>query len=154
MLLKMTPLSLQTLSGGSALPYLYAPDRIRKGGSRQMTAFTANPTTEERVFAILESAAASGQRCPTNPQIAEYLAKSGCRVGYTSVPAFVKKLTKHGQIEVRVYGSNWREVKICVGPSAGKTTMAPPHGGQPYLVLSAAGRTPRRSREDVLSGLF
>jgi hypothetical protein len=119
-----------------------------------MNASTASPIIEQKLFAILEGAAASGQRCPTNPQIADSLSKGGYQIGYTSVPAFMKKLTNQGRIEVRVYGNNWREVRICIGPNSGKATMPPPHGGQPHLILTAAGRIPRRSREKVLSGLF
>jgi hypothetical protein len=70
------------------------------------------------------------------------------------------KLTRKGEIVVRVYGTNWRDVTICTGLHADKTTEPPPHGGKPHTILSAAGRTDvSRSkgtpdRSDVLSRII
>jgi hypothetical protein len=52
----------------------------------------------------------------------------------------MKVLTRQGRIVVRIYGKNWRDVTICTGPNAEKTTMPPPHGGEPYMVINATGR--------------
>jgi hypothetical protein len=107
---------------------------------------------EEKIFALLQEAAVEGQRCPTNPQIAEHLSESGIKVAGTSIPGFLKSLILAGRIVVRVYARNWRGVTICSGSHAGKTTQPPPHGGKPHLILTADGRTGRTAstRERIL----
>jgi hypothetical protein len=92
------------------------------------------------VFDQLQEAAAEGKRCPTNHQIAERLAWRGLQIAPTSVPSVMKKLTSQGLIIVRIYGANWRDVIICSGPHSEKTTLPPPHGGKPHIVLRATGR--------------
>jgi hypothetical protein len=97
--------------------------------------------TEDLVFALLQRAAEAGHRCPTNPQIAAHLSQGEFQISATSVPKIMGKLARQGQIVVRVYGKNWRDVTICTGPHSEKTTMAPPHGGKPHTVITATGRT-------------
>jgi hypothetical protein len=100
-----------------------------------------NSFAEDLVFAMLQKAAASGCRCPTNPEIAAYLSEHGCQIAATTIPSVMKNLTRQGRVVVRLYGKNWRAVTICTGTNTDKTTMTPPHGGEPYLVITATGRT-------------
>lgn len=97
------------------------------------------------VFGVLERAAVEGRRCPTNPEIAECLQKSGLRAAAGSIPGVLRTLVREGRIIVRVYGGNWRDVVIAAGPHAGKSTKGPPHGGKPYSVIDAVERTKRDS---------
>lgn len=100
-------------------------------------------TREDRVFALLETAAREGHRCPTNPELAAALSSQGDPIASSSVPKIIGRLVRGGRIIVRVYGHNWRDVVIQSGRHAGKTTMAPPSGGEPYIVIDAAERTKR-----------
>jgi hypothetical protein len=100
-------------------------------------------TKDDYVLAALEAAAAAGERCPTNIQLATYLNKRGFeRAAGSSIPGIVGRLVKQGRIVVRIYGNNYRDVTICVGEHAGRTTQPPAHGGPPYLMLDAQGRHP------------
>src|SRR5260370_13330253 len=92
---------------------------------------------QTRVFDLLEEAASKGLRCPTNPDIAAYLSERGFRTAASAVPAIVRLLTREGRLTVRVYGNNWRDVTICSGPHAGKTSIPPPHRANPYLVIDS-----------------
>jgi hypothetical protein len=117
-------------------------------------------TREERVFALLEAAARAGHRCPTNPELAADLSSHGVPIASSSVPKIFGRLVREGRIVVRVYGHNWRDIVIQSGRYAGKATMAPPLGGEPYIVIDAAERTKRdatsqrkrRSRSSKASG--
>jgi hypothetical protein len=100
-------------------------------------------TRDDRVFALLEAAARAGHRCPTNPELAAFLSSHGDPIAPSSVPKIIGRLVKGGRIIVRIYGHNWRDVVIQTGRHASKTTMAPPSGGQPYIVIDAAERTKR-----------
>lgn len=101
----------------------------------------------DRVFALLEQAAAKEARCPTNPDVAAHLREHGLpKTAPSSIPSITTKLVAQSQIVVRIYGNNWRVVTICTGPHAGKATMPPPHGGEPHTVLDAAELAKRRSR--------
>lgn len=80
----------------------------------------------ETVFKMVEEAAATGKRCPTNyewPVNAKRL----------------RDLEKEGKLRTVIYGRYWRVAEILVGPHAGKKTAMPSHGGMPY-VLSQKGR--------------
>jgi hypothetical protein len=101
---------------------------------------------DEHIFSILEEAAASGMRCPTNPTIADHLAKKGFPVAATTIPSILRRLIRDGRIIIRVYGGNWRDVTLCTGAEAGKSTLPPPHGGNPYTILDAAERARRDRR--------
>lgn len=100
-------------------------------------------TREDKVFALLEAAARTGRRCPTNPELAAALSSQGDPIAPSSVPKIIGRLVRGGRIIVRVYGHNWRDVVIQTGRHASKTTMAPPSGGQPYIVIDAAERMKR-----------
>ena len=110
------------------------------GPRRSATKKPLPSSAENEVFEVLQKAAAAGQRCPTNPQIAEHLKHRELRSSSIAIASILKSLTRQGKIIVRVYGKNWRDVKICAGPFSGKTTMAPSHGGKPHLIFDSGGR--------------
>jgi hypothetical protein len=100
-------------------------------------------TKDDYVFSALEEAAAAGERCPTNIQLATFLNQRGFeRAAGSSIPQIVGRLAKQGRVVVRIYGKNYRDVLICTGEHAGRITQPPPHGGAPYLMLDAQGRRP------------
>lgn len=100
---------------------------------------------EARVYALVERAARNGRRCPTNAEIAAELNKAGLTkaVSPGSIPGVFRQLIRRGQITVRIYGNNWRDVVILEGPHAGKVTLPPPHGGKPHIVIDQAERERR-----------
>jgi hypothetical protein len=55
-------------------------------------------------------------------------------------------LVRQGRIVIRVYGGNWRDVLICAGRQAGKSTAPAPHGGRPHIVIDATERARRDSQ--------
>ncbi len=74
-------------------------------------------------FAVLEKAAAAGDRCP--------MAKTD---GLTST--LTSALARAGKIRIDVYAHNWRVVTILVGPHAGKSTLGAPNPHwRPYLTI-------------------
>lgn len=89
-------------------------------------------TTAEKVFQMLEQAAATGARCPMREQFGNV----------SSAPA-LKALARAGKIRVEIFIYNFRRVVILDGPHKGKATADPPlHGGKapkPYLVSDAGG---------------
>jgi hypothetical protein len=95
------------------------------------------------IFTLLEEAAAKGQRCPTNPELAAELGKQGIPSAAQSMPSNVKLLTTQGRIAVQIYGNNWREVIILSGTHKGKKTLPPKHGGEPYIVIDKTGTKKR-----------
>ena len=101
---------------------------------------------DERVFSLLEKAAAAGERCPTNAAIAVQIRDCGFRIAAGSIPTIMRRLTRQGRIIVRVYGNNWRGITICTGPHANKSTLEPPHGGKPHLIIDLAERAERDER--------
>lgn len=81
-------------------------------------------------FALLEEAAARGDRCPQS------------RPHGPIVSGVITALARAGKIRSEVYVHNWRVVEILVGPHAGKRTAPEPtrHGtGKPYKVTDASG---------------
>lgn len=70
-----------------------------------------------------EIAAANG-RCPANAEI-----------GHGVIPA----LAAAGQVEVELYGRNFRRVKLLTGPHAGAMTASPPAGWRPYAIIDRNG---------------
>jgi hypothetical protein len=97
------------------------------------------------VFDTLVKAAREGRRCPTNFEIAEAVTSlSGGRPRAASgMPAVIQQLVRDGYVTVRVYGANFREVLIHQGPEAGKSTLPPSHGKQPYRVIDKMERERR-----------
>jgi hypothetical protein len=98
---------------------------------------------EDLIFGLVEKAAAERRRCPTNPEIAEFLRTQGFPAAFSSVPKMIGRLVKAGRMIVRVYGHNWRDITICTGHQAGKATIGPPNGGDPYILIDEAGRAKR-----------
>lgn len=94
---------------------------------------TAPPT--DLVFGLLEAAATTGARCPTNAAICDVLQAQGVMIAAGTVPGIISALAKERRIEVRLYGHNWREVVIQSGPRAGQATQGPPGGGCPWRVI-------------------
>lgn len=96
---------------------------------------------QDFVFSLLEQAAAAGERCPTNIQLASLLKRGGFgRAAASSMPQIVGSLVKQGLVVVRIYGRNYRDVLICSGEQRGLATRSPPHGGVPYVILDVKGR--------------
>lgn len=89
----------------------------------------------DRVFGLLEEAAASSARCPTNAAIALSLQTMGMKISPGTVTGLISQLAKDARIEVRVYARLWREVVIRSGRRAGRSTQAPPGGGKPWRVI-------------------
>ncbi len=99
---------------------------------------------EDCVYSLIERAAIEGRRCATNSEIAAHLRKHGFRANSaSSIPNIMRRLTRHGRIIVRIYGHNWRDVVICEGPHADKSTMPPKHGGRPHTIIDLAERAKR-----------
>jgi hypothetical protein len=73
---------------------------------------------------LIEEAACKGERCPTHKQ--EPLFRSG---------PLMRELTSKGYIRVELYGKQFRQVTVLVGPNAGKQTAPPPRPGKPYKVI-------------------
>lgn len=79
----------------------------------------------DREFALLESAAANGERCPQ------------------SIPhgplnsAVTGALARAGRIRIEIFAHNWRVVTLMDGPHKGKQTMPTPHKGsrRPYKII-------------------
>jgi hypothetical protein len=92
-------------------------------------------TKAERVYAVLQTAATRGARCPTNEAIAQHLCSESIAVSAGSVPGLVSQLARDGRIVVRLYGHNWREVMICEGRHKGKQTLPPLIAGKPWRVI-------------------
>lgn len=67
----------------------------------------------EEAFALLENAAAHGERCPMNDQLPS---------GHWIMPA----LARAGWIRTEIYTANFRVVTILRGEHAGKKTAPPP----------------------------
>jgi hypothetical protein len=76
-------------------------------------------------FAILESVAAEGKRCPQNHPDGPIKT------------ATYSTLARAGRIRVEIYAHNWRVVTIMEGPHKGKSTARSPHRGssKPYKVI-------------------
>ncbi len=100
-------------------------------------------TRHDRLFSLLEAAAAEGRRCPTNSDLAAALSSFGLPTAPSSVPKIMARLIRDGCIIVRIYGHNWRDVIVQSGQYVNRATMAPPSGWQPYIVIDAAERTKR-----------
>jgi hypothetical protein len=107
---------------------------------------TAIETSMPHVLAIVEKAAANGERCPTNPEIATRLQDQGIALRPSSIPNVLRELTRAGQIVTYVYGKNYRAIKICIGPQAGKSTAPPAHDSPPYIIIDANERNKRDSK--------
>lgn len=86
---------------------------------------------KERVFALIEAAALSGQRCPPT---AGPDAHPDMRAGLLS------ELAREGRVRIEISGLNWRTVTITQGPHAGKHTRRDPSGRSIYQVIDKNGR--------------
>lgn len=76
--------------------------------------------TPEEAFALIEAAAAKGERCPMNKPFGPIKIKN------------FRSLTASGMIDPVIYGHGWRVVTILVGQHRGKHTMLDPRGGAPH----------------------
>jgi hypothetical protein len=86
-------------------------------------AYRKHNVTLAEAFAMLEKAAASGERCPESRT-------NGMTSQLTSA------LARSGQIKIDVYPHNFRVVTILSGPHAGKSTAPPPNKNwRPYLTI-------------------
>ena len=65
-------------------------------------------------FTMIERAALSGERCPTQPQMTAV-------IGFDPSPA-IRMLREQRRIRVWIGGRNWRTVEILKGPAAGRFT--------------------------------
>jgi hypothetical protein len=99
----------------------------------------------ECLFRMLERAAANDEPCPTNPQIAAELQKHGYRVRPGSISSPLQDLVRQGRIVIRLYGGNFRQIVICTGETAGKSTKGPSRRQNPYAIIDAAERARRDS---------
>lgn len=85
----------------------------------------------ERMFTVLEAAAAAGERCPMREQL-----------GTGAAPS-LRTLARAGKIRIEIFNLNFRRITILVGPHAGKATADPPlYNGKrpkPYMVSDANG---------------
>lgn len=85
----------------------------------------------ERTFAILEAAAATGERCP--------LSREHHVNGVDS--QYVRALARAGRIFIEISSSNWRRVTILIGAHKGKSTAANPDPkARVYQTIGAEGR--------------
>lgn len=85
----------------------------------------------ERTFAILEAAAAAGERCP--------LARERSVNGIDST--YVTALARAGRIFVEISSRNWRRVTILTGAHKGKSTAPNPDPhARVYQTVGAEGR--------------
>jgi hypothetical protein len=80
----------------------------------------------ERAFALIEEAAAKGERCPQNDQLGNY--------------GLVPELARRGRIKIEVFAHNWRVATILTGPHAGKHTLLHKGKSPPYVVIDHNGR--------------
>lgn len=79
----------------------------------------------DREFALLESAAANGERCPQS-------------VPHGPLNSSVTgALARSGRIRIEIFAHNWRVVTLLDGPHKGKQTMPTPHKGsrRPYKTI-------------------
>lgn len=84
--------------------------------------------TSDEAFAVLEHAAATGERCPMNKTRGFW-------------KTMISSLAHAGKIRIEVFSRNWRVVTILEGPQRGKATAAPPFKTNgPYLTIDAEGR--------------
>lgn len=93
-----------------------------------------------QLLKLIEEAVLHKRRCPKNQELAEQLSRQGISVAGQTIPGLMRKLVQEGRLVVRIYGNNWRDIEICEGPLAGRTTLPPPHGGKPHTVLDRGGR--------------
>lgn len=95
----------------------------------------------ERNFALLEAAAAVGERCPQSRPF-----------GPLDAPA-AGQLARAGRIRVEIFAHNWRVVTIMEGPQRGKATAPSPHPGRgkPYKVIEKDNAPPPSERQQPWS---
>lgn len=94
----------------------------------------AHRFTSEEAFALIESAAAAGERCP----------QSGI-YGHSALTSTVTTaLANAGRIRIEIYAWNFRVAEILTGPHAGKRTAASPTGQKPWKIIDANGTRTRR----------
>jgi hypothetical protein len=83
-------------------------------------------TTLKDAYAILETFALEGKRCPENDTY-------GIPHGY--IPA----LARAGWIRILISGRNYRQVVLLKGPNAGKATAPNPGGMHDWKVVDSTG---------------
>ena len=84
-----------------------------------------DPARLDAALRTLERVAAANGRCPGNEEIGH---------------GIIAALAAAGQIEVEIYGRNFRRVKLLAGPHAGATTKAPPRATwRPYAITDRNG---------------
>lgn len=82
-------------------------------------------------LAILERAAAAGERCPVS---------SGPDASANVPSAHVSALAKAGRISVEISSRNWRQITILTGPNANKATAPnPDKHARVYQTIDAGG---------------
>lgn len=85
----------------------------------------------DKAFAILESAAVAGKRCP---QRGEH--------GLSSTDT--TSLAHAGRIFVEIFAWNFRSITILTGPHAGKMTAPAPQGQRAWKTIDVNGTHTRR----------
>lgn len=85
----------------------------------------------ERTFAVLEAAAAAGERCPLSREHSA----NGVHTQY------VRALAKAGRIFIEISSCNWRRVTILTGAHKGKSTAPNPDPkAHVYQTIGVEGR--------------
>jgi hypothetical protein len=86
----------------------------------------------EKCLAIVEAAAAAGERCPRNNSFVR--------------TELIEQLARDGHLLCTVYGDGWRVVEILTGAHAGAKTLPAPKSRKPWRVYSECGCTVDRWR--------
>lgn len=90
--------------------------------------------SSDDAFALLQSAAIAGDRCP----------QAGIH-GFSSLTSAVTTALAHaGRIRIEIYAWNFRVIEILTGPHAGKRTAPGPNGQKPWKIIDANGTRTRR----------
>lgn len=98
--------------------------------------------TIDEVFAVLETAAVKGERCP----VSQWQENAGPPPSDLISSSSVTALARQGRILVEVSGRCWRTVTILTGPHAGKKTMPDPRGGAVWQTIGLT--TTKRTHAD------
>jgi hypothetical protein len=95
----------------------------------------------DEVFALIEAAAAKGERCPQ--------ARPHGPIHPSRAPAV---LARQGRLLLEIYALNWRVAVILEGRHKGKRTLPPPFKvNRPYKIIGKAPSAPRLLTKDELA---